>query len=797
MLQAERHPITKRVGEKRVYCFFVEVSDTTLQKLDFPRVLAALAERTASSLGTERALALAPFLGQSEIERAWQRLDEALHGPELSLGGVQDVRPLISRVREGLLLEGRELLKIAYTMDAAGTIKRAILASERPALSELAKNLGSFDGALRLVREQLDPDGGVRDDATPKLRDIRRRLNPLRGRIREKLQGLLQRYSDSVQDAIITLRRDRYVIPIKASAQSKVPGIALDTSDSGATVFIEPQSVVPLNNELALLEFEERDEVRRILVALGQRLAYEPGLDTSLEVLAELDLVAASARLAKDWGLAQPTFNDGGEVRLSNARHPLIKGCVPNTVSLDKERRLMIITGPNAGGKTVLIKTLGLAALMAHSGLFVAAGSREEAPPTLPFMGALLTDIGDEQSIEASLSTYAGHLMNLKRIVERSKDGVLVLIDELGSGTDPDEGAALSQGILEQVLASGARGLVTTHLAPLKVFASETPGVQNAAMSFDVDNLRPKYQLVVGQPGRSYALAIAERLGLPDALLSRAVEILGPEGTALETLLETLQEQREGLEQELSEARRAREQSVKEAELLREQIEMLRAREDEVLAAAAERADEMLQDTLQRAKELKKTATSQPERRSQALEDLQRMRKSFQAKADPKPLRAAQKSGATPKPRRVLEPGQLVRVESYGAEGPVVELRGDDVVVQLGLLKVEVPKRDVKLKESGTQKARKGASFTAPVRFDDELNIRGERVEAGLEKLRDFVLEAHALKAPSVRILHGKGTGTLRDAVRNYLKDEKKVEKFEDAVPYEGGHGVTVAYLRH
>ena len=693
------------------------------------------------------------------------------------------------------MLEGRELLEIAYTMDAAGTIKRAILASERPALSELAKELGSFDGALRLVREQLDPDGGVRDDATPKLRDIRRRLNPLRGRIREKLQGLLQRYSDSVQDAIITLRRDRYVIPIKASAQSKVPGIALDTSDSGATVFIEPQSVVPLNNELALLEFEERDEVRRILVALGQRLAYEPGLDTSLEVLAELDLVAASARLAKDWGLEQPTFNDGGEVRLSDARHPLIKGCVPNSVSLDKERRLMIITGPNAGGKTVLIKTLGLAALMAHSGLFVAAGRRGEVPPTLPFMGALLTDIGDEQSIEASLSTYAGHLMNLKRIVERSQDGVLVLIDELGSGTDPDEGAALSQGILERVLASGARGLVTTHLAPLKVFASETPGVQNAAMSFDVDNLRPKYQLVVGQPGRSYALAIAERLGLPDALLSRAVEILGPEGTALENLLETLQEQREGLEGELAEARRAREQSVREAELLREQIERLRAREDEVLAAAAERADEMLQDTLQRAKELKRAATSQPEKRSQALGDLQRMRKTFQAKANPKSAPAGN-TNKPAKPRRVLEPGQMVRVESYGAEGPVVELRGDDVVVQLGLLKVEVPKRDVKLKAE-PQGTKKGATFTAPVRFDDELNIRGERVEAGLEKLRDFVLEAHALKAPSVRILHGKGTGTLRDAVRNYLKDEKKVEKFEDAVPYEGGHGVTVAYLRH
>ena len=309
-------------------------------------------------------------------------------------------------------------------------------------------------------------------------------------------------------------------------------------------------------------------------------------------------------------------------------------------------------------------------------------------------------------------------------------------------------------------------------------------------MSFDVDNLRPKYQLVVGQPGRSYALAIAERLGLPDALLSRAVEILGPEGTALENLLETLQEQREGLERELTEARRAREQSVKEAELLRAQIETLRAREDEVLAAAAERADEMLQDTLQRAKELKKGRHQPaPKGARRPWKICSGCAKVSRLKRSPNPARTAQKSGPVPKPRRVLEPGQMVRVESYGAEGPVVELRGDDVVVQLGLLKVEVPKRDVKLKESGAQKTRKGASFAAPVRFDDELNIRGERVEAGLEKLRDFVLEAHALKAPSVRILHGKGTGTLRDAVRNYLKDEKKVEKFEDAVPYEGGHG--------
>lgn len=763
----------------------MNVTSTTLQKLDFPRVQHALAERAASSLGVERALAIAPDLSRFDIERAWARVSEALSGADLSLGGVRDIRPLLERVRDGRVLEGLELLEIAYTMDASGTIKRSILASERPALSELAERLGSFDGSLRMVREQLDPDGRVRDDATPKLREIRRRLNPLRGRIRERLQELLGRYAEYVQDNIITLRRDRYVIPVRASAQSRVPGIVLDTSDSGATVFVEPQSVVPMNNELALLEFEERDEVRRILIALGQRLAFEPGLDGTLETLAELDLVAASARLARDWRLTQPTFNGSGVVRLRRACHPLIAGCVPNTLALDEERRLLIVTGPNAGGKTVLLKTLGLAAVMAHSGLFVAA---EE--PTLPHFRALLTDIGDEQSIEASLSTYAGHLKNLRAIVEGAAPEVLVLVDELGSGTDPDEGAALSQAILERILASGARGLINTHLAPLKVFASETTGVQNAAMSFDVATLSPRFELVVGQPGRSYALAIAERLGLPDELLGRAQDILGPEGAALETLLQTLERQREELGASQAEVLEAREAAAREAVVLREQIDRLREREDEVLAAAAVRADELLQDTLQRAKELKRAATTDPEARPRALSELQQLRKTVQTHT---PLRTPKVSA--PAPKRTLAPGATVFVEAYGAKGQVVEVRGGDVVVQLGLLKVTVPRGGVKLQEAPKQK-RTGGGYSAPARFESELNIRGERVEAALDKLRDFLLEAHALKADHVRILHGKGTGTLRDVVRSFLKDDKRVERFEDATPYEGGHGVTVAHLR-
>jgi DNA mismatch repair protein MutS2 len=764
----------------------VNVTATTLHKLDFPRVQAALAARAASPLGVERALAVSPTLSRFEAERAWARVSEALSGPELSLGGASDIRPLVERIKEGGVLEGLELLEIAYTMDAAGTIKRAILASERPALSELAAGLGNFSGALRLVREQLDPDGRVRDDATPKLRDIRRRLSPLRGRIRERLQELLTRYATYVQEGLITLRRDRYVIPVRASAQSKVPGIVLDTSDSGATVFIEPQAVVPMNNELALLEFEERDEVRRILVALGQRLAFEPALEGTLAALAELDLVAASARLAKDWGLTRPSFNTSGSIRLTRARHPLIAGCVPNTLELGETRRLLIVTGPNAGGKTVLLKTLGLAAVMAHSGLFVAAEAA-----TLPPFRALLADIGDEQSIEASLSTYAGHLKNLRAIVAAASPEVLVLIDELGSGTDPDEGAALSQAIVERLLESGARGLINTHLAPLKVFASQTPGVQNAAMRFDVEALAPRFELTVGQPGRSYALAIAERLGLPEPLLARAREVLGPEGATLETLLRTLERQREALAAERNELAAARAAAAREAEVLREQISRLREREGEVLAAAAARADELLQGTLQRAKELKRAATTDPEVRPRALGELQQLRKDLQRRA---PRRTPKAKGAAPKP--ALAPGAAVFVEAYGAKGQVVELRGDDVVVQLGLLKVTVPKSGVKPQEVPQPKRSAGSGYSAPARFESELNIRGERAEVALEKLRDFLLEAHALKAERVRILHGKGTGTLRDVVRGFLKGDKRVERFEDAPPYEGGHGVTVAHLR-
>ncbi len=797
----------------------MRVLPTTLEKLSFDRVVAELAERAATPLGRERALTVSPDLDDAARELAFERAEEVLLGDDLSLGGVEDVRPLLERVRDGGILEGREILMIAYTMDAAATVRRAIAQGERPRLRELAERMSSFDGVLRLVREQLDVQGEVRDDATPKLRETRRRLHPLRGRIRERLAQLLAQHSQHVQDPIVTLRRDRYVIPIKASSQARVPGIVVDTSDSGQTVFLEPAPVVGMNNELALLEFEERDEVRRILIALGQRVAFEPGLEPTLDALAELDLALASARLAREWRLSRPQVESGAPVQLPGARHPLVEECVANDLNLAGEaggERLMVVTGPNAGGKTVLLKTLGLALLMAHSGLFVAAGSERGTDGSerskdgarrpndaarrrvrLPRLASLLTDIGDEQSIEASLSTYAAHLTNLRRIVESAAPDTLVLIDELGSGTDPDEGAALSQAILEVLLERRAVGLVTTHLAPLKVFASRATGVRNAAMRFDVDALAPTFELVEGQPGRSYALAIARRIGLDEALLERAETLLGPEGARLERLLETLERQREALQGELDEAHASNERARDEAELLREQIESLREREAELLERAAEKADAMLQETLQRATALRRSAREAPEQRGKALEAIQALRRETRSKVGPRGA-SPEKAGAAA-PRDPLRPGAMVRVASYEAEGPILEVRSETLLVQLGLLKVEVPKREAKPVKpkprapSAGPPPPAGPSAAASPR---ELNVRGERVEGAIEQIRDFVREAHALKRESVRIVHGKGTGALRDAVRQYLRDEKLVARFEDAVPYEGGHGVTVAYLR-
>jgi DNA mismatch repair protein MutS2 len=773
----------------------VPFEEAALATLDFPRIREALASRASTGMGVERARGLCPTSSAAVIGRELGELEDALFGVALSLGGVQDVRPLVERARDGRVLTGSELLEVGYTLDAAMTVRRAVATNSRgPLLNVVQTYAGSglSDHTLlvRRVLESIDRGGEVRDDASPKLRELRRRLGPLRDRIRERLTNTLEQWADVLQENIVTLRRDRYVLPVQASRVGQVQGIIVDSSASGQTYFVEPATITPLNNELARLLLDEEAEVRRILTELSGLVVTDEGIDATILTLAELDLIAAKASLARDWRLNRPQTGPDGEYRLQEARHPLIESAVSNDISLggsvSGDTRLLLITGPNMGGKTATLKTLGLAVLMHQCGMYVAAASA-----TLPTVQDILVDIGDEQSIEASLSTFASHLKHLREILETAGRQTLVLIDELGSGTDPQEGAALSQAIIEGLLDHDARGVITSHLAPLKLFALETPGLKNASMGFDLSALAPTYHLQVGQPGRSYALAIARRMGLPEAVMLRAETILGPEGGLLEALLENLEQEREQLRGDVERAASARRSAEAELGRVQQERSAIQERRDELVAEAAQKAETLYMNALEQVRSLRSRARDEVAR-PRVLEELRQLRRTAQAE---RPQAAVEAPRGDP-----LRAGSTVEVPAYGATGQVLDVRGDELVVQLGLMKVNVRRRDVRMKADvvPATKAKVRSSFvgTAPSTFEAELQLRGHHVEEAVEELRQAVGEAFALKESPLRVVHGKGQGVLRRLLRDYLKTDKRVESFSDAEPNQGGHGVTVVNIR-
>ncbi|MFC4426345.1 endonuclease MutS2 [Deinococcus navajonensis] len=758
-----------------------------LSALDFPRVRDALEGRSATTLGVERARALQPSDDAGRIARELDEVEDALFGVSLSLGGIQDIRELHARAQEGRVLSGQELLNAAYSLDGAMTVRRAIEANSRGPLREVGQGLGDHSELVRRFLSALDRDGGVRDEASPRLRDLRKRIDPLRGRIREKLAATLERWADVLQEHIVTIRRDRYVLPVQASRVGQVQGIIVDASATGQTYFVEPAAVTQLNNELTRLILDEEAEVRRILTELSGLLAGDAAVPMTLATVGELDLIAAKARLARDWRLNRPEAVQDDTYDLREARHPLIENPVPNDIQLG-DTRLLLITGPNMGGKTATLKTLGLAVLMHQCGLYVAAASAK-----LPVVRDVLVDIGDEQSIEASLSTFASHLKHLRYVLRHAAPDTLVLIDELGSGTDPDEGAALAQALIETLLTQDARGIITSHLSPLKLFALETPGLKNASMGFEVATLAPTYHLQVGQPGRSYALAIAQRMGLPAEVLARAESLLGPEAGLMERMLEGLERERADLGTQLETAVTARRDAEAELARVRQERETLEARRNEMLAEAAQKAETLYADAIERVRTLRARA-QEDSARPRVMQELRELRAAAQ-KARPAPPVREERGD----PIRV---GSQVEVPAYNASGQVLELRGDDLVVQLGVMKVGVKRRDVRLKQepkvsAGRNKApRMAFAGTAPSTFQNELQLRGLGVEEAVEELRTAILEAHALKESPLRVVHGKGQGVLRRLLREYLKTDKKVESFHDAEANQGGHGVTIVNLR-
>ncbi len=804
-----------------------------LETLEYPKILARLADFTTFEAGRAAALALRPTT-DLDTARRWQaqtreaRALLARHTAGLSLDDAHDVRDWATAATRGKVLTPDELVAIRSTLRAAERIRRVLTRAAREQrhpprrLARLARRLPQLPGLLGELERVFTTDARVRDRATPELEAIRQGLRRTHQALLQTLERMVRsaEVRPWLQEPIITRRHGRYVLPVKAEHRSKVPGIVHDQSGTGATLFVEPLAVVDLNNRLRGLEKDEAREVQRILARLSRLVAADAdALHALTQGLAELDLILAKARYADALDAVEPDLlpfrqdapppHPGSVVRLYQARHPLLPAdrAVPIDVVLDDDTYALVITGPNTGGKTVTLKTVGLLALMAQSGLPIPAAAGSQ----LTVFEQAFADIGDEQSIEQSLSTFSAHMRNIIRILHAAGPRALVLLDELGAGTDPQEGAALAQAILDALVRRGVTTLVATHYPALKVYAHRTPGVRNASMEFDPDTLRPTYRLLIGVPGRSNALIVAQRLGLPADIVERARAQVHPDDLRADDLLADIQRQ----QQAAARARAAWEARHREVEALRAELqrrlETWDAEQAERLAQARAAMQAELEEWRRRLRALERRlalsghatdavreARQQAEAWAQEAEA--RLRAAAQADRD-----AAQPSAEpvpqTAEDRPRLEVGARVAVARLrGQVGTVLALHGDEAEVQVGPAHMRVPVDELRV--VGRKEAR--ARTHGPVvdvrtpraaSPGPEVHLRGLTVDDALERLERYLEQAYLAGLPFVRIVHGKGTGTLRRAVHDFLRHYPHVQRFELASPREGDTGVTIAYL--
>jgi DNA mismatch repair protein MutS2 len=823
----------------------------TLHTLEFPKILERLARYTAFPASAEKARQLQPT---PDIEEARRRQEETAEGArllathhDLTIGGARDVREQVELAARGGVLTPTELLDVKSTLVAARTLARVFerIGGEYPNLTELAMQLPQPPGLIDTITRVLSDRGEILDSASELLAQVRHDLRITHERLMTRLQRLVSdpKYTPYLQEALITQRDGRYVIPLRAEFKGRIKSIVHDQSSSGATLWVEPLSVVDANNQYRELQLSERDEERRILAELSGLVGkYAGDLQHTVEIVADLDLAFARAKYADDLGATEPVLQaipphprpltrrergvgDEGElkhpgtvIKLYNARHPLLdpQSVVPIDVELDPQTYALVITGPNTGGKTVTLKTVGLLALMAQAGLHIPAGRSSE----ISVFTDIYADIGDEQSIEQSLSTFSGHVTNIIRILDQADPACLVILDELGAGTDPQEGAALARALLTHLLGRGITTLVTTHHPELKAFAHATPGVVNASVEFDLETLRPTYYLTIGLPGRSNALAIAQRLGMPKPIIDDARSELSPEDKRSWGLLDEIYRQRDISRQ----ARAATEKARSEAEALRNQLsERLEKLEDErreVLEKARQEAEaevETLQDEIRKARQ-ELARARQP---LEALKAVEEKAEELEEKVEKPAERRVPQVGGEPL-RRAIRLGDKVRVRSLNTQGVVTSLGEAEAEVQVGMLRlrarladlalvstpVEEPRQAVDDRRRTKDEARK-AGGVEPSSFvvrpsssleissgpGMELDLRGQRADDALDELDRYLDAAYLAGMPFVRIIHGKGTGRLREVVRQALHQNPHVRSFESGGDKEGGDGVTVVKL--
>lgn len=780
-----------------------------LKTLEYDKIVALLIDKASCTYGKEKASELIPFLRLDEVITAQQGTEQAatvlrLKG-SVPLGGIRDIRGPVQRARLNAMLAPMELLDIASTVMAGRRLKTFLLDMcddhELPLLQQQAERIEGLRELETEIRRCVDENGDILDSASLELRQVRQEIRQVESRIREKLDQMTRSstYQKMLMENIVTIRGDRFVIPVKQEYRSVFGGIVHDQSASGATLFIEPEVIVEMNNKLRELRLREEREVERILYVLTEQVSFAvEALIENTEALTELDFMFAKAQLAWSMKAICPRINDRGYVNMRKARHPLIprEVVVPVDVELGGEYQAIVVTGPNTGGKTVSLKTIGLLSLMTMAGLHIPA--EEESEMTV--FSSVFADIGDEQSIEQSLSTFSSHMTNIIQILAKMDDKSLVLFDELGAGTDPTEGAALAMSIIDHVIDSGARLVATTHYSELKAYAYDRPEVINASVEFDVQTLRPTYRLLIGVPGRSNAFAIARRLGLPEHIIDVARGSISEEDNQVESMIASLERNRKSAEADRLAAKAARE----EAEELRRRLEEERAQFAEEKNKRMERAEDEARIAVQLAKEEAETIIRElremmaegmeikehrlidaKKRLGNAVLELEKEKVKKPAKA----VRATQ-----------IKVGDEVMVTSFGQKGTVLEkVNNEEFLVQIGIMKMKVKRDDMHVQNSIQQKPQ-AAPYTSVKRRSDnikmDLDLRGYNVEDSIREIDQFLDDALLAGLHSVSIIHGHGTGVLRKGVHEYLRNHRNVKSFRLGGQGEGGVGATIAELK-
>ena len=794
------------------------MNEKALKTLEYTKIRDRLSALALSPMGKEKCDELVPMHDIDAITREQKETTEAvnmsLKKGRLPLGGIKDIRTQLGRAEAGGVLGIEELMAVGDFLYVCRKVKNYAKQENKadvfPVLEDYFEIVKTITNLEKEISRCIVNEQEISDDASSGLRTVRREIRNANGSIRDKLNTIIYSaaYKNMLQDAVITIRNDRYCVPVRSEYQSSFPGMVHDRSNTGSTVFMEPTAVIQLNNKIKELQAKEKEEIEKILAMLSAMVAENVDvIEANINVIAHLDFIFAKSELSLKMNGAEPVFNTNGIIDIRKGRHPLLdeKKVVPIDINLGKNFNTLLITGPNTGGKTVALKTLGLFTLMGQAGLHIPAFDSSQ----LAVFDDVFADIGDEQSIEQSLSTFSAHMTNTVSIINSVTPNCLVLFDELGAGTDPTEGAALAMAIIQLLHKMNVRTAVTTHYSELKVYALSTEGVENACCEFDVETLRPTYRLLIGIPGKSNAFAISKKLGLPDYVIDSAKEFISSENVKFEDVITDLEISKKTVVYEQERA----EQFRKEAERLKNEVEKQRAKindqREKILADARNEARMVYQQAKEESdriiKEMNKAMREKSANQNKMNEKRSEL-KSKVAKMDEAISKAQKKKVAAVKPIQNLKAGDNVYVVSFDKTGVALSTpdSNGDVMVQTGNMKLKVPLNELTYYEPKKEpKSNASRNISTKVRagksqyIASEIDCRGQNVEEGLGNIDKYLDDAFLAGLKTVTIIHGKGTGVLRAAVQKYLRTNPHVRTFRPGVYGEGEMGVTIVELKN